>query len=696
MTLDDVPSSTLDLDTLAAARDCWPGGTLELWNRSGRAPRPGRVFWPRSEEEVEQVLREATEHSIPIVPYGMGSGVCGGARGREGAWVIDTKRLNGLQPVDEEAWTVRVQAGVNGQELEDRLREQGFTLGHSPSSIACSSVGGWAAARSAGQFSSKYGVFEDMVLGMTAVTPGEGVLRLGTHGEDDPSWLPLLLGSEGTLGVITELTLRVWRAPQARWLRGFRFRNVDDALDAVRRLMQAELWPSVVRIYDPVDTRIGGKTRPKKERQHAFVNGWLEAVGNLPAVRRRTLALPLSLPGVINHVFDALASGCLVIVGWEGQPAVVDALVAAGKTILEDRGEDLGTAPGKRWYESRHAVSYKLMPVFERGGFADTMEISARWSVLPGVYNAVRAAVRGHAVVLAHMSHLYPEGGSIYFSFAGKGDQQTYDAVWNAAQQAVLEAGASVSHHHGIGFLKMRWASAEVGAAVEGWKAAKDRLDPMGVLNPGRLFESSAVDPGPDPRLHESDGLLRCAMDLRVEERAALAEMLEVELMFPWEALPAPPRHLRNHWELGWSEVSARVEARLARLGRGPRSAVGSDLRGWLAAQSDGKASCTVPVVPEGSRWMGRAKIDDPWRVAQTLLRGDLRPSVLTVEDGELVIGFRGPAASVLGALCGRWVPNLLTVPYRAYPLPSDLQSTHLDDPAVCSVGTHHVARRSS
>jgi alkyldihydroxyacetonephosphate synthase len=694
MDLADIPSSREPLDTHSASRDCWPGGTLEFWQRTGRSPRPSQVFWPESEEQVLRVLQAASAQTIPVVPYGMGSGVCGGARGREGSWVLDTKRLNRIEPVDEEAWTIRVGAGVNGQELEDRLAARGFTLGHSPSSISCSSVGGWAAARSAGQFSSRYGVFEDMVLGLTAVTPGRGILRIGLHGDDDPALLPLLLGSEGTLAVITEVTLRVWRSPEARWLRGYRFRTVDDALDAVRRLMQGELWPSVVRIYDPVDTRIGGRTKPKRSRDQAFFDGWLKAVADLPPVRRRTLALPLRLPGVLNALFEQLASGCLVIVGWEGRAATVEALSTAGQAILEERGEDLGSAPGQRWYDSRHAVSYKLMPVFERGGFADTMEIAARWSVLPGAYAAVREAVRDHAVVLAHMSHVYPEGGSIYFSFAGRGDRSTYEAVWRLAQQAALDAGASISHHHGIGSLKMRWASAEVGAAVEGWVQTRDALDPMGVLNPGRLFEASGVDPGPDPRLHETDGLVRVDLDGDLDDRTGRAALLGAELMFPWDQLPAPPRMLRDHWAIGWSEVSARVEARLARLGRGPRSAVGPDLRGWLATQSAGRARCTVPIVSQGPRWMGRAEVRDPWRVARMLVRSDLRPAVLTVEDGFLVVGFRGPAARALGALCRRWVPGMEEVPYRGVPLPADVEPTDLDDPRVCAVGSHHVVRR--
>lgn len=687
MTVEGVAYSEERPDRWSVSRDLWPGGTLDFW-LGHDAPLPQRVWWPETPEQVQAVLAAASDHGVPIVPYGAGSGVCGGARGRQDAWVVDTKRLQGIDPIDEQRWTIRVEAGVNGQQLEDHLQAAGFTLGHSPSSISCSTVGGWAAARSAGQFSSRYGVFEDMVLGISVATP-TGMLHLGEHGDDDPEMMPMILGSEGTLGVITSVTMRVWKKPEARWLRGYRFRTIEDAVDAMRGLMQAELWPAVVRLYDPVDTRIGGKTKPKRDGgdHKGFFRRWVGRVGKLDPVRKRTLTLPLALPGHVNHLLDRFARGCLLIVGWEGTEEVVEAASRAGTRILSARGEDLGPEPGRRWYDSRHAVSYKLMPVFERGGFADTMEVACRWSKLPEVYRAVREAVAPHAVVLAHMSHVYPEGGSIYFSFAGQGNRGAYRALWTAAQEAVLQSGATVSHHHGIGSLKAPWASREVGAAVQGWSEAKRRLDPHQVMNPGRLFVSTPpTDSGPPPRLHEDDGLVRCSVDSTLEERARLAHELGRELMFPWASLPCPPRWTRSHWEIGWSEVSGRVEARRAVLGRGPRSAVGPDLRPWLA--SSGDASCTVPVVAEGERWMGAARCEHPWQAARDLLRGDLRPSVLTVVDGELRVGFRGPAAADFGAIASRWVAGgLRPVEYTVHPLPAGkLVPCELDDPDVCRV----------
>ncbi len=686
------------LDRFAAARDLWPGGTLDFWHGHG-LPLPDRVLWPADDDEVARVLQQASAAGTPVIPYGAGSGVCGGARGRPGAVILDTKMLARIGPLDETRWTVEAEAGVNGQHLEDWLDARGYTLGHSPSSIWCSTVGGWAAARSAGQFSSRYGVFEDMVLGVDAVAPGVGRFRVGEGGDAPAEWLPLLLGSEGTLGVITRCTLRVWPKPKTRWLRGYRFATVGAAITAMRRLMQAELWPAVVRLYDPVDTRIGGRTKPEKVRSGnaGFVRAWLKRVDALPAVRRRTLALPLALPGVLNRIADGISGGCLLIAGWEGDPAVVDACSRAGHAILLEGGEDLGEGPGQRWLHSRHHVSYKLMPVFERGGFADTMEVAIPWSGLEALYDAVRAAVAPYALVMAHMSHLYPEGGSIYFSFAGRGDRSIYDATWRDALAAVVASGGTVTHHHGVGTLKAPAVSREVGPAVAGWRALKAELDPNGVMNPGRVYVDVADPPGREaepPSIRAEDGLVRAPIGSTLAERRALAAASGGELMWPWERPADVVRQGRNPWQTTWVEVSGRLDGVPVRLGRGPRSASGPDLRGWLA---DRATAYTVAVAPAGARWMGEGRPPDPWGAALAVLRADLRPAVLTVADGALRVGFRGPAARELGALAAAAVPGGLGErAWEAAPLPSGpLVPCRTTDPAAVTVTVQGAFKRA-
>jgi alkyldihydroxyacetonephosphate synthase len=669
---DGIRTSDGALDRFAAARDLWPGGTLDFWHGLP-LPLPERVFWPEDDDEVMRVLQHADRARIPVIPYGAGSGVCGGARGREGAIVLDTKGLSRIGPLDEERWTVEVESGVNGQHLEDWLASHGFTLGHSPSSIWCSTVGGWAAARGAGQFSSRYGVFEDMVLAIEAVAPGIGRFKVGEGGDAPAEWFPLLLGSEGTLAVITRLTLRVWPQPAARRLRGWRFSSVEAALRAMRRLMQSELWPAVVRMYDPVDTQVGGRTKPHRASVESagFVRRWLGRVDRLPQIHRQTLALPLALPGLVNQLFDRISSGCLVISGWEGEPSVVDALAGAGERILREEGEDLGPEPGERWLASRHHVSYKLMPIFERGGFADTMEAATNWSGMERLYHGVRAAVSGQAVVMAHVSHVYPEGGSIYFSFAGRGDRETYDETWRRALDAVLAVGATVTHHHGVGTLKADAVSREVGPCVAAWRALKDELDPNGILNPGRVYVDGVSLPGPEvapPALSATDGLVRVARGSTRAEREEAARAAGGELCWPWERLPGPPRWQQAPWHSAWVEMTGAIDGVECRLGRGPRSASGPDLRGWLWERA---ATCAVGVAPEGERWLGEGRPPKPWLVARDLLRGDLRPAVLFAKSGVLRVGFRGPAARELGAIASRLVPGGLSeVPWETHSLP--------------------------
>ncbi|MFT4622903.1 MAG: alkyldihydroxyacetonephosphate synthase [Myxococcota bacterium] len=691
----DVPvgirQSERTVDRLAASRDLWPRTTLEAWQGGGGRSLPDRVWWPETAEQVLAVLSLASHEGTAVTPYGAGSGVCGGAAGQPGAWVVDLKGMSAIGPLDRDRWVVEVEAGVNGQQLEDWLDARGFTLGHSPSSISCSTVGGWAAARSAGQFSSRYGVFEDMVLAIEGVAPGRGVFRVGEGGDAPDSWLPLLLGSEGTLCVITRLWLRVWPKPETRWLRAYRFDGVAPALDSMRRLMQAELWPSVVRLYDPVDTRIGGKTRPKTEREGvSWLRQAVAAIDTVPALGGRALAIPLGVPWLVNRVLDGLSSGTLLIVGWEGPADVVDAVVPHGREILAVHGQDLGQEPGWRWFDSRHAVSYKLMPVFSHGGFADTMEVACRWGSVEATYDAVRDAVRPHAVVMAHMSHAYPEGGSIYFSFAGRGDADVYERVWSAALDAVGRSGATITHHHGVGRLKAAAATREVGPAVRGWRELKAELDPAGVMNDGVVFTNEP--PHHAPPLKEpapGDGLglhpLGCPWQDRVVEGT--------EPMWPWERLPPPPRWQRSRWQVGWTEVAATIDGTHCLLGRGPRSAAGPDLRDWVV-QTEPEAMVTTPVVPTGERWLGRGRPQRPWAVAQQLLRADLRPAVLDACEGELFVGFRGPAARALGALASLQVGGLTEIEWELRPLPSGpLRACDIDDPATVLVTVHGAWR---
>lgn len=618
----------IDLD--AARRDLWPRGTLAL--RAGkRPPRPAVVAWPRTREEVAAVIAAAEALDLAIVPYGAGSGVCGGAAGREGSLVIDTKRMNRVLRVDREAGLAHVQPGLLGQHLEDHLARHGLMTAHSPSSIMCSTVGGWLAARSAGQFSSRYGVFDDMVVAASAETPRGRMLGGAWSDPSGEDLLPILAGSEGGLGVVTDVVTRVVPVPEARWLRGYALPSLEAAWAAMRRLMQADLWPSVLRLYDPVDTRIGGPARKaaRELERHGrgtprFIERLREAVAAVPALHQHLLEVPLALPRLINRLSEGLGDEVLMVVGFEGPQALVDASVAAAEPVLA-QARDLGAAPGEYWYAHRHDVSYKLAPIFAGGGWADTMEVAAPWSRLEALHDGVRQAIGERAVVMAHFSHAYPEGCSIYFSFAGAGDESTYDAVWRDGLAAARAAGGTVTHHHGVGQLKAAAAAAEAGAGLRVWREVKATFDPDDRMNPGRPFAADAPEeagpgkpttPGPvfhvdaESRLAWVDphatpetlaaGLAEQGLALRVRPDRPLAE---------W--LTALQRGALDRWTVPVFGVQARFDdGASARLGPAPRSAAGPDLRWGLLrrARAEAVEVPTVPLGPGGaSPWFVRA-----------------------------------------------------------------------------------------
>jgi alkyldihydroxyacetonephosphate synthase len=259
-----VSTRTVDLDTYS--RDMWP--RMLIAHRDGIPPahRPHAIVWPESVREIVAVVKLAREHHVPIVPYGGGSGVCGGAVPLHGGITIDTKRMQALRSVTSDELVCDVEAGLNGERFERELARRGYTFGHFPSSIYCSTVGGWLATRAAGQLSTKYGKVEDRVAGLTVVT-GRGEV-IETDGPNralrGPSWTQLILGSEGTLGIITSARLRVSPAPQLRVFRGYEVDDVAAGVEAIRRILQKGLRPAVVRLYDELDTLINSFSQDRK------------------------------------------------------------------------------------------------------------------------------------------------------------------------------------------------------------------------------------------------------------------------------------------------------------------------------------------------------------------------------------------------------------------------------------------------
>jgi alkyldihydroxyacetonephosphate synthase len=534
--LGDSRVSARESDRATYSRDMWPRLLLAVQDGARPTNLPHFVVWPEDVREVAAIVKLARKRGMPIIPYGGGSGVCGGVVALFGGVTVDLKRMTGMSAIDRDEMICDVEAGLNGERFERALQRRGYTLGHFPSSIYCSTVGGWLATRAAGQMSTKYGKIEDRVAGVTVVTGRGDIISTAelARARSGHNWTQMVVGSEGTLGIITSSRLRVSLQPELRILRGFEFPDVASGVEAIRRVMQRGMRPAVVRLYNEVDTFIHSldskkpetdgldpdrfapipkpgtgalptlSRTPAKEDDRGFLG---RLVGGLVSgdhrrsratLRRGLSAAALSRPRLLNSVADVVAErlsrrGCLLIIGVEGSRIRTE--VEAGLTFAElERagGKDLGEEPGRNWFEHRYAVSYNMSKAFAGGMFVDTMEVASTWERLLDMYDAVREAIGRHAAVMAHFSHAYSEGCSIYFSFAGHGDsrveaERVYDAIWRDGLAAASRAGGTISHHHGVGLLKATQMSSEHREAMAIFRALKKTFDPDDIMNPGKM-----------------------------------------------------------------------------------------------------------------------------------------------------------------------------------------------------------------
>jgi alkyldihydroxyacetonephosphate synthase len=441
------------------SRDAWPLAMLRE-ARGERLPRPLAVVFPRSTEDVAAAVGWAAEHGVPVVPRGGGSGVCGGAQAVWRGVVIDTSRMNRVLSIDEESQAVHVEAGIHGDRLESALADHGLTVGHYPQSMAISTVGGWIAARSAGQASAGYGAIEDLVLGVVAVLPDGSVLRLrpAPRSAAGPDLRTLLAGSEGTLGVVTEATLSVSRAPGSLAWAAFRFPRFEDGLGPAREIVQRGLAATILRLYDEPDA---------------------------------TLTF-----GSLGHEDGAIL--ILALADRPGRQAVLDAV---GELAGAAGGDRRDQEYGQHWWEHRYDAVGLYRQIMEQrmlgpGVMVDTLEVAALWRDLPDLYHRVRAALAEYAArpVAGHLSHPYRSGASLYFTFLlhaqdDRAVEERYVRAWMDAAAACHASKGTISHHHGIGLLKAPFLGEELGeGGLAALRAVKRALDPAGVLNPGKLF----------------------------------------------------------------------------------------------------------------------------------------------------------------------------------------------------------------
>jgi alkyldihydroxyacetonephosphate synthase len=480
-------------DRTFTSRDLWPRHHIAVRDGDVALHSPGAIAWPRTTEDVARVVAWCAERGVPIQPFGAGSGVCGGTLPDRSTLVLDLKRMKQWRAFDPDLATVDVESGAMGIRLEEDLDERGYTLGHFPSSILCSTVGGWVAARSAGQCSGLYGKIEDMVLSVECVV-GRGEVVTFHRRAEGPDLTPIVIGSEGVLGVVTSTTLRLHPRPPARTFGAFSFPTVEAGWEAIRDMFQAGLRPAVCRLYDAFDSWMAKRGLQKAERRA----GQPPKPKKAPGAGFAALRTILRVPGVLNSIIDGVGEGTF---GGATLVLIFESPAEAGRADMErareiarrGRGRDLGEGPARHWLSHRYSVSYRQAPMFMSGSFADTMEVAAPWSRLGDLYRAVRAALGKHVFVMAHLSHAYPDGCSIYFTFAGSAPDRPstealYDRAWRSAMDAAIGAGGTLSHHHGVGRSKAPALGAELGLGVDVVHALRHAFDPAGIFNPKNLM----------------------------------------------------------------------------------------------------------------------------------------------------------------------------------------------------------------
>ncbi|MDQ2754636.1 MAG: FAD-binding oxidoreductase [Actinomycetota bacterium] len=452
---------TTDVSRLEAGRDWWP--LTVGWAVDGMVPgRPSAIVRPDDAAQVASVLRACNHLGIPVTAAGGRSGVCGASIPVFGGVTLDMGALTGIVDVDDQSLLVTVRPGTFGDQFETELRaEHRLTLGHWPQSISISTVGGWLACRSAGQYSTRYGKIEDMVVGLEVAMADGRLIRTGSGGPRSatgPDLTQLFVGSEGTLGIITEAKLRVHPAPQAELRAGYGFASFAAGLDACRRILRRGATPAVLRLYDQVESA-------------------------------RTFAIDDS---------------CALVVVDEGDPGLVQATMTV---VAEECGDadPLDEAHVRNWLEHRNQIA-SLESLSRAGLVVDTVEVAAAWSVLPSLFDQTVAALvdlEGTLAASAHQSHAYTDGACLYFTFAGRpaaGEADSYyQAAWNVVMQRALAHGAAISHHHGIGLNRGSYLPAALGGAFDVLAACKAVLDPAGILNPGKLGLPSPFGEPPWP-----------------------------------------------------------------------------------------------------------------------------------------------------------------------------------------------------
>ncbi|MCP4385167.1 MAG: FAD-binding oxidoreductase [Hyphomicrobiales bacterium] len=431
--------------------DAWP--VAMKWRQQGKQPcKPEAVAKPESTEDVAVLLSECSKRGVAVTPWGLGSSVVGSPLTEKGGVVIDLSNMDRVLEINEEDLLATVQAGKRGDGIEAELNARGYTLNHSPQSLDRSTIGGWVATRATGQLSSKYGGIEDLIIAIKVVLPDGTIVETkrsprAAIGFDTKEFF---VGSEGTLGVVTEVTTRIFPLNDYLRLEAVTFDNVGQGIASMRALTRSGLKPLIVRFYD-VD-----------EARHAMK----------------------------DPSFDL----CVMFLGFDGVREIADAEYNTALNLCAQHGGSaIGPACVEGWMKRRYDFSAIERVLAEPGGVAETIEISDFWSSIEGTYEQLKTALSPLTdEVLCHFSHVYAQGTSLYVILIGKvEDAAAAEArireIWDVAMRICLKRGAATSHHHGVGLARKSVVSRDQGTAMVVNRAIKSALDPNNVMNPGKL-----------------------------------------------------------------------------------------------------------------------------------------------------------------------------------------------------------------
>ena len=429
-----------------------------MWADRGETPPAADfVVRPGSAQEVSAILKVANYYKLPVHTWGGGSGSQGGALPMAGGIILDTKRMNKLIEIDLESRTITAETGMIFQQLEWYANEKGFSCMHIPSCLTCGTIGGALGHRGIGILSTKYGKIDDMCVSMEVVLPNGDVINtlpVPKHAAG-PDLNQIFIGSEGTLGVITKATFKLFEQPECRKHRAFLFPDMTSGFAAGRDIMQ-KVKPSIMRFFDEAET-----------------------------------------VSIIKKILGFEKKGCFMNVTCEGIERIVDVEMDIVVEICKKYGaQDLGSEYGEKWYENRITFFYPghIMDIPQMFGTMDTV---ARFKDIEKIYWAMKNAIESNfpdVRFIAHCSHWYEWGTMIYDRFIldnppADPDEaiRLHNRIWNTGVRAAMENGGVINDHHGIGLKLSRLMKEQYGPAMQVMEALKKQLDPNGIMNPYKL-----------------------------------------------------------------------------------------------------------------------------------------------------------------------------------------------------------------